>query len=95
MHYVAAKPSKTIPSIPKYHPNSNTKLPDLKWCKSAKKWPQNGQNDCLMAKNDPKWHKMVWNGQNEAVIPKPNFPTEMVENFSKIPKNGPKMSKMG
>ena len=35
--------------------NTNTKLPDLKWQKIAKKLPKNGQNDPKMAKNDPKW----------------------------------------
>ena len=39
--------------------NTNTKLPDLKWQKIAKKLPKNGQNDPKMAKNDKKWPKMA------------------------------------
>ena len=31
--------------------NTNTKLPDLKWQKIAKKLPKNGQNDPKMAQN--------------------------------------------
>ena len=42
--------------------NTNTKLPDLKWWKIAKKLPKNGQNDPKMAKNYPKWPKMAQNG---------------------------------
>ena len=37
--------------------NTNTKLPDLKWQKIAKKLPKNGQNDPKMAQNELKWPK--------------------------------------
>ncbi len=34
--------------------NTNTKLPDLKWRKIAKKLPKNGQNYPKMTQNDQK-----------------------------------------
>ena len=42
--------------------NTNTKLPDLKWRKIAKKLPKNGQNYPKMTQNDQKLPKMAKNG---------------------------------
>ena len=58
-----AKMTQKVPKMTKNGPNNasntNTKLPDLKWQKIAKKLPKNGQNDPKMAKNDQKWPKMA------------------------------------
>ena len=53
---IAQNGLKCLGKWPNEARNTNTKLPDIKWRKIAKKkLPQNRQHDPKMAKNDPKW----------------------------------------
>ena len=65
--------------------NTNTKLPDLKWRKTAKKLPKNGQNDPKMAKNYPKWPKMAQKQPKMVLNVQENGPNDASNANTKLP----------